>query len=209
MLIAKFASSPFRIVDYETIEAPQADDLANFSAPFSTTLTGELDGAQRSLGVAAEEILLAALGRAIARTIGEGVVAVDVAGRQCGPSRCACTSAGFATATEMLGAVHRDAGRTTACAEAHSEAAVRHLLLVPRRRSPGRRHALELRVYRADDVVRLDWWYDTRSFDRYTVEELAEQFPLALIELTSEADPAGVTPRWPSATEPLESAHRR
>jgi len=32
------------------------------------------------LGVAADEILLAALGRTIARTIGEGVVAVDVTG---------------------------------------------------------------------------------------------------------------------------------
>ena len=38
--------------------------------------------------------------------------------------------------------------------------------------------------------MQLDWWYDTRSFDAYTVEELAEQLPLALIELTSEATAA-------------------
>ena len=59
---------------------------------------------------------------------------------------------------------------------------------------PGLRHALELRAYRADDLVQLDWWYDTRSFDSYTVEELAEQLPLALIELTSEAMPQPHTP---------------
>ncbi len=53
---------------------------------------------------------------------------------------------------------------------------------------------LELRAYRADDLVQLDWWYDTRSFDPYTVEELAEQLPLALIELTSEAMPQPHTP---------------
>ena len=45
-------------------------------------------------------------------------------------------------------------------------------------------------MYRTDGLVQLDWWYDTRSFEPYTVEELAEQFPLALIELTSEADAA-------------------
>ena len=53
---------------------------------------------------------------------------------------------------------------------------------------PGLRHALELRVVsRSTDLVQLDWWYDTRGFDPHTVEELAEQLPLALIELTSEA----------------------
>lgn len=36
-----------------------------------------------------------------------------------------------------------------------------------------------------DSHLRIDWAYDTRNFDRYTVEELSEQFPLALIEVTS------------------------
>ncbi len=106
MLIAEFASTPFRIVDHDNIDAPQAEDFAKISAPLNSTLTGELDGAQWYLGVAAEEILLAALGLAIARTIGEGVVAVDVAGRS-GSVPLACTSAGIATATETLSAVHR------------------------------------------------------------------------------------------------------
>ena len=60
--------------------------------------------------------------------------------------------------------------------------------------TPGLRHPLELRAYRADGLVQLDWWYDTRSFDSYTVEELTEQLPLALIELTSEAMPQPHTP---------------
>jgi hypothetical protein len=35
--------------------------------------------------------------------------------------------------------------------------------------------------------LHLDWWYDTSRFDRYTVEELTEQFPFALLEMTSDA----------------------
>ncbi len=33
----------------------------------------------------------------------------------------------------------------------------------------------------------MDWWYDMRRLDRCTVEELAAQFRLGLIGLTSEA----------------------
>jgi hypothetical protein len=54
-------------------------------------------------------------------------------------------------------------------------------------------HVLELRAYRIGTVIALDWWFDTRSFDPYTVRELSEQFPLALIELTSEATPTAVS----------------
>jgi hypothetical protein len=192
MLIAEFASSPLRIVDHETADAPAAADLARISAPLDSILTGELDGAQWYLGVAGEEILLAALGLAIARTIGEGVVLVDVAGHS-GAVPLSCTSAGLATATESLGAVHRSlSGRPTApkiAAAPPSEIFFSYLGA-----EPGLRHALELRAYRAGDIVQLDWWYDTRSFDAYTVEELAEQLPLALIELTSEASPQPHTP---------------
>lgn len=192
MLIAEFASSPLRIVDHDTTDAPAAADLAKVSAPLDSILTGELDGAQWSLGIAGEEILLAALGLAIARTIGEGVVLVDVAGHS-GSVPLSCTSAGLATATETLGAVHRTlSGGPTApkvAAAPPSEIFFSYLAT-----EPGLRHALELRAYRADDLVHLDWWYDTRSFDAYTVEELAEQLPLALIELTSEAMPQPHTP---------------
>ncbi len=192
MLIAEFASSPLRIADHETADAPAAADLAKFSAPLNSTLTGELDGAQWYLGVSAEQILLAALGLAIARTIGEGVVLVDVAGHR-GSVPLSCTSAGLATATESLGAVHRSlsAGPPAPKIAAAPPSEIFFSYLGT---EPGLRHALELRAYRADDLVQLDWWYDTRSFDPYTIEELAEQLPLALIELTSEASPVPHTP---------------
>ena len=65
--------------------------------------------------------------------------------------------------------------------------------------APDTGHLLALHACRGTDgVVHLDWWYDIRSFDRSTVEELAGQFPLALIELASEAGPAAATAdlRW-------------
>ena len=192
MLIAQFASSPLRIADHVTADEPRAGDLAKISAALDSTLTGELDGAQWYLGLAGEEILLAALGLAIARTIGEGVVPVDVAGHS-GSVPLSCTSAGLATATESLAAVHRslsDAPNTPKVAvQPASEIHFSYL-----GGEPARRYALELRAYRAAGLVQLDWWYDTRSFDAYTVEELAEQLPLALIELTSEAAPQPHTP---------------
>jgi len=45
---------------------------------------------------------------------------------------------------------------------------------------PGLGYALELRVYRTDGLLHLDWWFDTNRFDRYTIEELIEQFRCAL-----------------------------
>lgn len=187
MLIAEFASSPLRIADHETADGPQAADLTKTSTTLDSTLTDELDGAQWYLGVAGEEILLAALGLAIARVIGEGVVPVDVGGHS-GSVPLSCTSAGLATATEALGAVHRSlsAGPTAPKLAAQPPSEIYFSYLAT---EPGLRHALELRAYRADGLVQLDWWYDTRSFDSYTVEELAEQLPLASIELTSEALP--------------------
>jgi hypothetical protein len=192
MLIAEFASSPLRIVDHETVNAPAPADLAKVSAPMDGTLTAELDGAQSYLDVSSEEILLAALGLAIARTIGEGVVPVDVAGHS-GSLPVACTSAGLATANETLAAVKRTLAASPAAPKlaGHRPA---DIFFSTEEAEPGRRHALELRAYRADGLVQLDWWYDTRSFDPYTVEELAEQLPLALIELTSEATPAPQAP---------------
>ncbi len=191
MLIAEFASSPLRITDHHTADAPAAADLAKISTPLDSTLTGELDGAQWYLGIACEEIVLAALGLAIARTIGEGVVLVDVAGHS-GPVLLSCTSAGLATATEVLGAVHRSLSAPSNAANVEQPPA--EIAFSYRGVEPGRRHALELCAHRVDGLVRLDWWYDTRSFDAYTVEELAEQLPLALIELTSEASPQAHTP---------------
>jgi hypothetical protein len=48
-------------------------------------------------------------------------------------------------------------------------------------------HPIELCAHRRGGVLVLDWWYDAPSFERYTIEELSEQLPFTLIELTSEA----------------------
>ena len=177
-----------RIVDYETAEPPQADDLAKLSAPLNSTLTGELDGAQWYLGVATEEILLAALGLTIARTIGEGVVPVDVAGHS-GSVPLRCTSAGFATATESLAAVHRTlAGRPEARRSSQRNRR-------PRSSSPTSARSPECATPSSfGRIARPTWcsWIGgmtPAASTGSTVEELAEQLPLALIELTSEAMP--------------------
>jgi hypothetical protein len=96
--------------------------------------------------------------------------------------------------TELLGFVH---GALSA-APAHSvslpsEIFLNYIGTMPAGTSPmyetppGLGYALELRVYRTDGQLHLDWWYDTTRFDEYTIEELMEQFPLALFEMTSDA----------------------
>ncbi len=160
-------------------------------------MTAEVDGATEWLGVAADEILLAALGRTIARTIGDGVVAVDVTGERRWLLRAiplTCATAQQASPTEMLGTVHRMLGAVPANdAGLSSEIFLNYIGTLPDGTTPiyetppGLGYALELRVYRTDGVLHLEWWYDTSRFDRYTVEELTEQFPLALFEMTSDA----------------------
>ena len=115
-----------RIANQDVTEPPHADDLSRLSSSLTSALTSEVDEAQRSLRLATDEILLAALGRTIARTIGDGVVAVDLAGhgrlvlkpdvdlhRTVGwfttiyPVPLACTNSENLSATEMLDGVHR------------------------------------------------------------------------------------------------------
>jgi len=69
-----------RVAGDDIAEPPHADDLTRLSSVLTTALTAQLDEAQRGLRLAADEILLAALGRTIARTAGDGVLAVDLAG---------------------------------------------------------------------------------------------------------------------------------
>lgn len=233
-------SATLRLVDHEIDHRPRASDLERLSAPMSRVLTAELHEAHRSLELPIEDILLAALGRSIARTFGEGVASVDLAGhaqpallsdmdlqRTVGhftpvyPLPIPCVSARRASATAMLGAVHTArravpeggigygllryvfAGTALQLAiKAPSDVFFSYLGTVPavegagsqadaamsvRDARPGLGHALELRAYRVGDTMRLDWWYDTRRLARSTVDDLTEQFPLALIELTSEA----------------------
>lgn len=216
-----------RITDFDADGAPGIDDLHRYTAPLSGVLSRELDGAARELGVPVEHLLLAALGRAVARTIGGGVVAVDVTrpmraefgtdvGRTVGPLpttrtiELGCAGAGEVDATQMIldvraavaAAVPREAGLVP------SELALSYIGPVPdpiqcdlpaqidgdwaapvREVVSGFGHAVELRACRSGGVMYLDWWYDARRCAEYTIEELAEQFPHALVEITSESIP--------------------
>jgi phthiocerol/phenolphthiocerol synthesis type-I polyketide synthase E len=59
---------------------PGSDDLAKVSSVLTTGQTSEIDDARRRLRLPIEEILLAALSRTIAATVGDGSLAVDVGG---------------------------------------------------------------------------------------------------------------------------------
>jgi hypothetical protein len=190
------AMPTLRVVDHDIADGT-SPVLAKLSTPATDEMTAEIDGATDWLGLAADEILLAALGRTIARTIGEGVVAVDITGErrwllQAIPLICA--TAQQASPTEMLGNVHRMLGAVPAhVASLPSEVFLNYIGTLPDGATPmyetppGLGYALELRVYRTDGQLHLDWWYDTSRFDRYTVDELTEQFPFALFEMTSDA----------------------
>ena len=170
------------------------------AAPLSTLLTQELEGASEVLGLTSDEILIAALGRAIERTIGGGTVALDVPGygTSVHSMTLRCVAPAETPADDMLGGVHDALEALKVRRIVHGVPddprgqPISELLFADGDPAAARAHlghALELRAYRAGDVIALDWWFDARSFEPYTVQELAEQFPLALIELTSEATP--------------------
>jgi hypothetical protein len=192
--VDNLAISTLRVVDHDIAEGT-SPVLEKLSTPATDEMTAEVDGATEWLGLEADEILLAALGRTIARTIGDGVVTVDITGERrwlLHAIPLTCATAQQASATEMLGTVHRVLG----AAQAGCLPSVIFLNFIGTlpdgttpmyETPPGLGYALELRVYRTDGLLRLDWWYDANRFDRYTVEELTEQFPFALFEMTSDA----------------------
>ena len=197
MYSADYQAIPtLRVVDHDIAEG-SAPVLAKLSTPVSAEVTAEVDGATDWLGLAADEILLAALGRTIARTIGDGVVAVDVTGERrwlLHAIPLVCASAQQVSPTEMLASVHRLLGAASAhSASLPSEIFLNYIGTLPDgmiptyETPPGLGYAVELRVYRTGGQLHLDWWYDTTRFDSYTVEEFTEQFPFALFEMTSDA----------------------
>lgn len=200
--VSQFAGAPIHIVDYDAPDVTRPAGMVRVSTPETEELTAELDGASEYLGAASDEILLAALARTIAKTLGDGVVAVDVASERGGMLDAVpllCATAQQANATEMLGGVHRLlTSATESVADGMSEVYFNYLgevseesVPVPVQEAPpGLGHALEMRVYRFEDRVHVDWWYDTSHFEPYTVDELAEQFVLSLYEMTSDALPA-------------------
>ena len=199
--VTGFATATIHVVDYVTADVTRPADMVRLATPDTVELTAELDGATEWLGVAPDEILLAALARTIAKTLGDGVVPVDVAserGCMLDGVPLLCATAQQAGATDVLRGVHRSlASASERAAGALSEVYFNYLGEVPeesvpvpvQETPPGLGHALELRVYRTKGRVHVDWWYDTSRFEAYTVEELTEQFPLALYEMTSDAQP--------------------
>ena len=70
-----------RVADGQTNEAPGVADLARLATTLPVAETTEIDDARRRLRVPIEEMLLAALGRTIATTVGDGSIAVDLSGQ--------------------------------------------------------------------------------------------------------------------------------
>jgi hypothetical protein len=199
--VTEFALATIHIVDYDAPDASRSAGMVRVSTPDTEELTAELDGATDWLGVASDELLLAALARTIAKTLGDGIVPVDVAserGSMLDAVPLLCATAQQADATEVLRGVQLLlASATESAVDGMSEVYFNYLGEVPeesipvpvQEAPPGLGHALELRIYRAEGQVHLDWWYDTGRFEAYTIEELAEQFPRALYEMTSDALP--------------------
>jgi hypothetical protein len=189
----KLAMATIRVVDHDVAGPARPDDLAKLSAPLTGLLTAELDEAQRYLHIPTDQILLGALSRTIARTLGTGDLDVDVSAYGGVTVSLACTTVRHVSATEALRSVHHAVATGRHPMPSAADVHFAYIDSVPepayRQALPTGGHALELRVCRAEGRLQMDWWYDTRRLDQYTVEELIEQFPLALIELTSEASP--------------------
>lgn len=184
---ARDIAGTLALTDYDADGAPTAKDLHRLAVPLTETLSAELDGAAAHLGVLNGKLLLAALGRAVARTIGRGVVAVDVDTHIIALD---CVLPAELDATQLLAHVCSAVAGSTVRrpGQALAELAFRCVGPVSSEK-PLEGHALELRADRSNGVVQLDLWFDARRFEAYTIEELAEQFPQALIEITSEAIP--------------------
>jgi hypothetical protein len=191
-----YATATLRIADYDVADGTASSTMERVSTPPTSELAAELDGAASWLDVTPDVLLLAALGRTIARVIGDGVTAVDVTDDRrwllhAVPLICATPQQ--ASATEVLIDVQRALATAPSYpADAASEILLNYVGAVPEgtmpihETPPGLGHALEVRVYSSADLLHVDWWYDNARFDSYTLEELTEQFGLALIEMTSD-----------------------
>ena len=62
-------------------EPPDAQDLARLSTALTPEQTGEVDDARRRMSAPLDDILLAALGRAVGATVGDGTVTVELGGQ--------------------------------------------------------------------------------------------------------------------------------
>ena len=74
------AAASVRIAATGADGAPGAGDLARVAVALTAEQTSQIDNARRVMQASTEEILLAALARCLAASIGEGVATVDLAG---------------------------------------------------------------------------------------------------------------------------------
>jgi len=183
-------SNKVRVVDDEVPGRPRPEDLVSMSVPLPAVLTAELDGAVAALRCGVEEMLLAALGRSIARAIGVGIVTVSGL-TTVAPVRLCCATDREVDADGMLADVR--AALTAPARVFHQPADVVFSYLgMPPDPTLGSLQladgpALGILAYRGAGLLQMDWWYDTRRLETSTVEELTAQFRLGLIELASEA----------------------
>lgn len=78
--LQSLTTATVQLGDPTITDRPRAGDLLRLPSTLNNAETAEVDDARRRLGVSIEEVLLAALGRTIAHTVGEGVVSVDLEG---------------------------------------------------------------------------------------------------------------------------------
>ena len=95
-----------RVVDHDVAGPTPFGEMSKVSAPLTGVLAVEADEAHRYLDVTLEELLIAALGRTVARTFGEGELRLGVYGHQL-PISLDCSSARESDATSALRAVRR------------------------------------------------------------------------------------------------------
>lgn len=189
---ATYPSSNVRVVDDEISGPARPEDVVRLSVPLSHEMTAELDGAVESAGFGIEEFLLAALGRSIARTIGVGIVTVSGL-TTVQPIRLCCAIESGLDANAMLADVQQALMPARQITNLSADVVFSYLGLPPEpSHGPlqiAEGPAVGVLAYRDGGVLQMDWWYDARRLDRCTVEELAAQFRLGLIGLTSEATP--------------------
>jgi hypothetical protein len=183
--------SRVRVVDNDVSGRPQVRDLHSQPILLPQVVQAELDYAVIATDYDIEEFLLAALGRAIARTFGLGMVTVN-GSMAAHPIRLHCVTHRESSADSLLkrtrGAITAPSGPAAAgdvifsCLASAPAPEIGPL-------QAGDRAALGILAYYKDDVVEIDWWYDGRRLFGETIEELSKQFVLGLIELTSDASP--------------------
>jgi phthiocerol/phenolphthiocerol synthesis type-I polyketide synthase E len=74
------STATLRLSDRESTGQPRSSDMVRLSSALPLDETAGLEDARRRLSVSMEEVLLAALSRTIAQTVGAGVVSVDLEG---------------------------------------------------------------------------------------------------------------------------------